>query len=470
MNNESATEQPADIGLQLTVSEDKLEVILDAPAEHVSGEEIILKVQQLLKSKNIQAEMDIETLRSAVDKARQDGSGIDSLVIARGQPPKPPCDARVEWARDFFAEGYVTDSESGTVDFHEMASQPYVDKDELLAKIIPAQPGVGGTDVYGHPIKVGSPKQAHLTKGPNVYWDEAEQGFRASIPGRVKLTGAVLDVDQVYSIKSDVGPETGNVKHPGAVIISGDVISEFRVEAGGPVEVKGQIYASDMTCEGDLTVRYGINSSPGKTVSVGGALRTKHISNAHIICHGDVLADAEIYNSTLNVRGHVICRGRIVGGSTVSLEGIRTGQTGSETEIKTILVAGVDFELMEAVKAKKEELENLTKELEKTERAHKQLEMLGNKLLPGQAEQRKEMESFISASRERINSLKAEKNEIYRKMTEGRAARITIDKVAYPGTTLRIFSSTLEVDEIQRGPLVAGYDAETGTVILSSRR
>lgn len=469
MNDEPVSKTPADTGLSLRVSDDRMEVVLEVAAECLTSPEIIAKVQELVQSKGIKAELDVEALQAAVEEARQNESGLENVVIARGKPSVPPCDAMLEWSRDFFAKGYQTDSESGTVDFHEMASQPYVEKEEHLVKVIPGRPGVDGIDVYGHPIKVSQPKKENLKKGRNVYWDEDEQSFRAGISGRVKLTRDVLDIDEVYSIRSDVGPETGNVKHPGAVRISGDVVSEFKVEAGGPVEVKGQIYASEIQCEGNLDVKYGINASTNKIISVGGTVKSRHISNAHIICHGDVCADAEICNSILNVRGEVICRGRIVGGSTVSLGGIHTAQAGSETEIRTILVAGVDFQLLDALKVKKEEMEKLTKELEKSETAHKQLAMLGNKLLGGQRERIMKLESFIEEGRERITLLRTEKTEIYRKMTEGRAARISIDKVVYPGTILRIVSSTLEVDEIRRGPLVASFDTETGSVVLGAR-
>ncbi|UCE24492.1 MAG: DUF342 domain-containing protein [Candidatus Zixiibacteriota bacterium] len=348
-----------------------------------------------------------------------------------------------------------------------MASQPYIEKDELIVKVIAELPGVDGLDVFGALIKVPTPRKADLRKGPNVYWDEDEQSYRATISGRIKMTGGVLDVDEVYAIRGDVGPETGNVKHPGAVVVSGDVVSEFKIEAGGSIEIRGQVYASDISCQGDLNVKYGINSAINKHIHVGGTVKSKHISNAHIICHGDVCADAEICNSNLNVRGEVICRGRIVGGSTISLKGIRTGQAGSETDIKTILVAGVDFELVNAMKEKKEELENLNRELEKNQRVHKQLKMLGDKLFKEQAEQLKEIESSVQKMQERIGSLKGEKNEIYQKMTEGRTARIIIDKKIYARTVLRIFSSTLEVEEAMRGPLVANLDMETNSVVLN---
>jgi hypothetical protein len=68
-----------------------------------------------------------------------------------------------------------------------------------------------------------------------------------------------------------------------------------------------------------------------------------------------------------------------------------------------------------------------------------------------------------------MSTIKKEKADIYRKMTEGRAARINIDKVLYPQTVLRIVSNTMEVTEVIRGPLVAAFDTETGQVVLKSR-
>jgi hypothetical protein len=318
------------------------------------------------------------------------------------------------------------------------------------------------------PIKVGVPRNVSLRSGPNVVWDEAEQGYRARISGRIKFRESLIDVEEDYSIKGDVGPETGNIRHPGSVVISGDVISEFKVEAEGTVDVKGQVYAAEIHCGGDLVVRNGINGSTEKTLEVKGSVKAKHVSSTKIMCSTDVCVDAEICNSQLNVRGEVVCRGRIVGGSTVSLKGIRAGQVGSEKDIRTILVTGVDFELAAAFKSKKEELEELIKVLEKVESAHIQLERLGDKLIGNQREQRTKLKSLLKETKEKISSLEVEKGEIHRKMLEGRKAKIVIDKVIYPGTILRIVDSTIEIQEMKRGPLMASFDTETGFVTIGS--
>ena len=65
------TEPAADTGLCLTVSDDRLEVILNVPAEYMSGHEIIPETQEFVKSKSITAEIEIEALQTAVDEARQ---------------------------------------------------------------------------------------------------------------------------------------------------------------------------------------------------------------------------------------------------------------------------------------------------------------------------------------------------------------------------------------------------------------
>ncbi|UCE24493.1 MAG: hypothetical protein JSU74_00130 [Candidatus Zixiibacteriota bacterium] len=101
MDNEPTNKPATDTNLSLTASDDKLELILETSAEYLSDHDIISEVEELAKLKGISVDIDTDCLRAAIEEARQNNTGIDRLVIARGRPPEQPRDASLEWARDF---------------------------------------------------------------------------------------------------------------------------------------------------------------------------------------------------------------------------------------------------------------------------------------------------------------------------------------------------------------------------------
>ncbi len=466
MNSETNTMEQCSTDIDGAVSADRLTVTLTCTREFLLEHDVIAKVKERLSELDVKTEPDLVALKDALDQAREAGTGVETFVVARGSAPEQPQDGQLDWAQDFFSKQYHVDPESNRCDYRQMAAHNSVEKGELLVTVIPAKAGQDGEDVLGRPIKVRQPKNVRLRNGPNVYWDEKDSGYHSNISGRVRLTADILDVDDVYTIRGDVGPETSSIRHPGAVVITGNVTSEFSIEADGTVEIKGHLYASDVKCGGDLVVMNGITSALDKTITVKGSLKSRYISNARIVCYSDVCVATEICSSDLKVRGQVSCRGRVVGGTIVTLGGLRVDEAGSEKETKTTLVAGLDFELLAAMETKSEEIKESEERLKKAQQVCNQLRRLSKTLTSEQREKLTELDFEVMELEDAVEACMREKAEMTKKLFEGLKAEIRIDKILYPGTTLRILNRILEITESLSGPLLIKFDNESKVLTI----
>ena len=249
IENEDKIDSP-DSGIDLKVSDDKLEVRLSCNYSIITADDFEQSLQSRLDSMKITAPIDFEAIKNARMEVAANEGNISNLVIAKGKAPVPPQDGQLEWMGEFFTEGYYVDPVTKRIDFHQKIEQRSVEKGQLLVKIISHQEGIEGADVFGFPIKVSRAKKADLRGGPHVAWDGEQKGYCANTAGRVKLVGDLLDVHEVLHIRGDVGNDIGNIKHNGQLLIDGNVEPDFKVEATGDIEVRGLIFASEIECGG----------------------------------------------------------------------------------------------------------------------------------------------------------------------------------------------------------------------------
>ena len=184
------------------------------------------------------------------------------------------------------------------------------------------------------------------------------------------------------------------------------------------------------------------------------------------MCYSDVCVATEICSSDLKVRGQVSCRGRVVGGTIVTLGGLRVDQAGSEKETKTTLVAGLDFELLAAMETKSEEIKESEERLKKAQQVCNQLRRLSKTLTSEQREKLTELDFEVMELEDAVEACMREKAEMTKKLFEGLKAEIRIDKILYPGTTLRILNRILEITESLSGPLLIKFDNESKVLTI----
>ncbi|CEP69541.1 Protein of unknown function DUF342 [Moorella glycerini] len=195
------------------------------------------------------------------------------IVVARGQSPQPPEDARVEY---LFSTSEMARREVGEeerVDYREMVIRVSAAVGDLLAIKIPPQPGKPGMTVTGKAIPPPEPKDIELVAGKGT---EVIDGQRcvATAEGRPQLSQrkgkVIIDIIPVLVHRGDVDLASGNIKFKGCINITGNVTETMQVIASQDVEIGGDVTQATVraggtifirhNCIGSLLVAGGINS------------------------------------------------------------------------------------------------------------------------------------------------------------------------------------------------------------------
>lgn len=366
----SAPESRKKVEYRLTVREDKMAVLLDHPDPAADLHATVDRILNSLMELEIVDAPDGPALLELLETVCTEGEPLTGFTVMTGTPPQPPVDGALEWTRDFFTQGWAIDEDTGAINFWERLERCAVREGESLLKLVHPVEGEPGSNVFGAEIAPAKPAKVKVRCGKGVEMSEAEGAtlYSATLDGRVRWNDNTISVDDVYSIRGDVGLATGNIHHTGTLVIEGDVNAGATVEADGDIVVKGMIEAATILCGGSLTVAGGILGSKDTQIEVQGEVQAKYISEADVRAAGDVTVTNEIAHSRIRTRGRVdVTRGRICGGETYALRGIHLAEAGASGSTKTLLVSGVDYTLSGKLEQRHQDLERLDKTLEKIE-------------------------------------------------------------------------------------------------------
>lgn len=445
----------------LRVSEDRMSVMLERvePGEEVAelAARVLEEMTRLGLLQTFSREELLERLREAVKMAAEEHWPAEGILLATGRMPIPPRDARLEWAGNFFEEGFSV-SEDGRVDYRQRLACDSVEAGQLLGSLITPAEGMPGIDVFGKKMEVERPVRIRLRLGPGVRMEEAEenQALYSTQAGRVRWVNGTLTVDKMLRIQGNVGLETGNIAHPGSVVVMGDVQIGSRLTASGDVEVMGTVEPSEIAVGGNLVIHGGLTGAAGKRIRVVGSLTAKFIHEAQLEVGGDVTIEAELLKVLLTAKGALrMPGGRVIGGRIAVKEGIEVRQAGSDAKATTMLCAGCD----DALALAKAEKQARVGEIEKAIALGRQtIDSLIARQLRLTPEQRDRLALLLTKEHQMKAELKLRRGELDEAIAATRAlelARIVVRDRLCTETTLQIFDGKLTLGENMNGPLQA---------------
>jgi uncharacterized protein len=424
----------------LHVSCDRISVLLDCPDPHSDTENLIQQILADFKLLEIPEYPDQEILANILASACKPGESLRDHTIMMGQKARQPTHGRLEWARDFFAEGWQIDEKSGAIDFWAKLESRAVHGDELLVSLHPPVEGTPGLNVFGNEIPVTKPNPVKLRAGKNVQTEEKDgiTLFKSTCAGRVHYSDGTVSVNDVYVIKGNVNLETGNIVHTGAVMIQGDVGAGATIETEGDILVKGMLEPCNIKCGGSLTVAGGIVGEDGYSIELGGDLLARYISEATIEAKGNILVGNEIAHSQIRCLGRVdVPKGRIAGGFTLAQKGIKISEAGASGASDTTLVSGVDFTLRVKIHQHEEKIKHLDNSKERIQaavnRAQQKRNLSGQELktLNGLKENVKKITQALSDEQASIQKLKSE-------AAREKVEEIIVLQELWSGTTIQL--------------------------------
>jgi len=251
-----------------------------------------------------------ENALKAICEKLYNGDAIAPLaVIAKGEAPSPPTDAKVTFSFPHKPQAGAVRAD-GSIDFRERNVFPAVEKDAVLIEATRPQPGQPGKDVFGNEVAVVPPVDVELVGAEGVRLEDEDGGARKLIAdiaggasaqeqeaqsGDAKLIRYTVAVRPVAQIPADVDYSTGNIDFKGNVEVKGAIKPGFSVTATGDVTVAGGIEdGAEVDAGGELKIQLGILGSKTRVV-VEGNITAKFIQEATVKAGSDILIGSYIH-------------------------------------------------------------------------------------------------------------------------------------------------------------------------------
>jgi len=435
---------------EVTISADKMEAFIYVHPP-VGGKEINKEdVYKALEDNNIKSGI----LHDEISKLVNDHIYARRVLIAKGKPAINGEDAKIEYKFNVSQDKTIFIAEDGKVDYKELSLIKNVNKGEVLAVLIPSTKGSNGENVHGIEIKARDGKQIIMPKGKNVEVSEDGLQLISLIDGEVKIVENKISVFPVHTVQGNVDNSTGNIRFLGKVVVKGNVLTGFNIDADGDVEVFGVVEGAIINSRGSIILHRGIQGmNKGKLVCEGDLI-AKFIENSNVHAKGNIQTDAIMHSTVycgkkLEVQGR---KGLIVGGEIKASDEIRAKIIGSPMATITEVEVGVNpdvrkkYESLKQDKVKKSEnmvkltqaVDVLTKLSKKEELSSDKRELLNKSII------------LKLQTQKALDDLEKEIKEIEEYIEDISNGKIKVENVVYPGTKITIGSSSMYVrDQIK---------------------
>lgn len=290
------------------------------------------------------------------------------IVIAKGKEIRQGKDAVIKYNFDTNPLAKPKKNEDGTVDFHQLNIFTRVEKDQLLATLIPEDAGEPGIDVYNNMIPPFKVRKAVLKGDRNTRLTEDHLQMYSNVSGDVKLEGDTVFVSDSYTVAADVDTSTGDIIYDGNVIVNGNVRTGFMIQAKGDVQVKGVVEGAKIFADGNIILARGIQGMNRGVLEAKGEIITKFIESAKVKASG-IVRSGSILHSTVESGDMILCEGKksyVVGGTLIAKNLIEVKTIGNDMGTITNVKLGVDASISENLYAMQKEFEANKEQLEKS--------------------------------------------------------------------------------------------------------
>ncbi|MFV0515947.1 MAG: DUF342 domain-containing protein [Aminipila sp.] len=310
-------------------------------------------IYDLLKEKEVSYGID----NDGIQEYCKGKSLFKDFQVATGKRPIKGEDGSVEFFFPIDLRYAPKEKDDGTVDYKELGVVRNVNEGDLLCRITPPTDGVEGIDVLGNSVAPIPGKAAVVNGGKGVDISEDGLEYKAQNNGMVELNNGVVEVKNVYTIKGDVGPSTGNIRFNGAVMVMGSVLSDYAIYANGDIIVNGFVEASILNSTGNILINNGINGMKKGFLKADGNVTVKFAEMARIVSGGTFYCDYCI-NCDVRAAESIIGKGKrasLLGGNYIAGRSIEANTLGSDLNIPMEVQIIPDWQSIRNLKIKPEE-------------------------------------------------------------------------------------------------------------------
>ncbi|MCB1309962.1 MAG: DUF342 domain-containing protein [Leptospiraceae bacterium] len=404
-------------------------------------------------------------------------------LIASGQPPRPGRHGKI---KHYFnpnprAAPYIADPDKPSgVDFRELNVIQTCKAGQLLAEVLPPEPGHVGYDVTGGAILPPTSETAAIIGGENTRTEADDAQIFATCDGQVRIqlmeegsdSRARFEVREVLQLEN-VDYSTGHVEFPGTVIIAGTVLDGFAVRADGDILIEKSVGNVRLQAGGDIVLTGGAVCRNTGYIQAEGSVFARFIQDASVFARQGILIEEVSMHSRL-VAGETIVieggRGELIGGTVVCGHTLRCQKIGSRMEANTTIHVGIDPDVLERLRTIEDEYEEKHKTLVKVDTQLRQLEEAQRRGRAIEEHDQANMQK-LQLIRDKytgiIQSLDQQRIMLYNNIQPADDAQVIANDALYPGVEVH-FGSGVKRYRVEGRPIFAysRFVLEDGRIYL----
>jgi uncharacterized protein (DUF342 family) len=458
-----------DSSIEVSIAADSMSAAVTLTAEEGFGSPLSAeKVIAALAEKGVKQGIEPFSVAEAVADARA-GKPALKRVVARGREPRAGGSIETAWIVHRATGALYTIHEGDRADFKDRDTMTRVAAgDPILKLTVTGGAGEDGVDVLGRPVKAaaGSGAAGPPEHDATIREEKAEDGstlFVAAASGELVVEGVFGSGGRVYvrerlALPGNVGAETGNVKFPGAVQVSGSILAGYSLVAGADVAIAGAVEASLVSSDGGVRIAEGIKGGRKGTIRARLGIEAAFAEQALLLAVEDIKLKTGCVLCNVKTNGRLLVagdKGSLIGGLCRARKGIDVAVLGSENYAKTEVSFGQDYLIADQIDAEEREIEKLKALMLQTDRTMADLEKAGAGLDRIRQDKVK-MLRLLEKRTHRIFDLR-EKFEAHV------ASEVRVRGIVYPGVILESHNRFFEVRS-KKAKVAFTFDQQLGRI------
>lgn len=434
---------------KFTITPDNMRAYVRFYAPSVGGE--LMTADELindLEVRGIKYGILTDVIRKTFAKRRD---YCKDILVAQGTEPVHGTDAYIKYYFNTDRKAKPSLKEDGSVDFFQLNVVQHCDKGEVLARLIPEDPGEYGMSLLGQRLKPRDVRKASLKYGNNIEISEDNTTLISMVNGHVELIEGSVFVSDVLVVEN-VDNATGNIDYEGSVQVNGNVCTNFQVKAKGDIEVKGVVEGAVLDAGENIIIARGVNGMGKGKLKAGGNIISKFLQGVTAQANGYIASESVLHSrlmagTEINIDGR---KGFITGGSVSAVNSVNVKTLGSSMGADTIVEVGVDpnltvriQELQKQIEAEHKEIQSIQQILISTKKKMAQ----GAKMSPDQL---KYLQTLVEANQTKTQIVTENVEELERlqsQMKGSAGANVTVKETVHPGTKICIGDVSMTVQK-----------------------
>ncbi|SFX29726.1 DUF342 domain-containing protein [Marinospirillum alkaliphilum] len=455
---EACISLPVDAELEIHLSENKLVAGAVLRGSHGRGKPLDrARLEELIRKHKItRGLLDdvVETLTSAdLNGKLHNTENSYSTVLAYGETPVDGQHARIEPLVEGASDRRLFTDHYDRVDYFDRGDFPFVAAGTPLIRRHPPTKGKPGWTVTGKTLRARDGKDIQLKlKDASVCLDEQDPDLLlAAVDGMPVIHDKGAQVEQVLRLPR-VDLSTGHVRYKGSVEISGEVLDGMQVIASGDIRVQGTVDAAFLKAGGHIELATGaIGNKDAQYLTEKARLKATCSIRARFVHEALLEAGQEI------VIGSHVSQSKLTAGTFIQVEG--KGQvTGSQliaTDLIEINTSGAlafsktELRVGDCRQAEEEYTQLLRKQTQLDRNKYKLVELARDARHKG-AEKLERMKPMLLKAKQSLQLhqrlLDQRREQVQADLKRAFAAKVVINRRAYPGTSVIIAGRKQEIN------------------------